>query len=127
MSCTLKQKLFFCRLGMKATVSELLKRIPGQSTEEWPMGEPFVEALRHGSMSVELYAPKDIDIQTPHDQDELYFIHSGSGELVIAGERHQFVGGMVFFVPAYVEHRFENFSSDFVAWVVFWGQKGGER
>ncbi|MCB1984118.1 MAG: cupin domain-containing protein [Nitrosomonas sp.] len=90
------------------------------------MGEPFVEALRHGSMSVELYAPKDTDVQTPHDQDELYFIHTGRGELIIAGERHLFEPGMVFFVPAHVEHRFENFSNDFAAWVVFWGPKGGE-
>lgn len=52
---------------MKATLTELMQRIPGQVTEEWPMGEPFAEAFRHGSMSVEVYAPKDTDIQTPHD------------------------------------------------------------
>ncbi|MCB1936510.1 MAG: cupin domain-containing protein [Nitrosomonas sp.] len=90
------------------------------------MGEPFAQAFRHGSMSVEVYAPREMDVQTPHDQDELYFIHSGQGELVIAGERHLFAPGMVFFVPAHVEHRFENFTSDFAAWVVFWGPKGGE-
>jgi len=111
---------------MKANLSDLLQRIPGKVTEDWPMGEPFTEAFRHGSMSVEVYAPKDIDVQTPHDQDELYFIHAGRGELVIAGERHLFAPGMVFFVPAHVEHRFENFTLDFVAWVVFWGPKGGE-
>jgi hypothetical protein len=33
---------------------------------------------------------------------------------------------MVFFVAAHVEHRFEQFSPDFVTWVVFWGPKGGE-
>ena len=48
---------------MKATLTELMQRIPGQVTEEWPMGEPFAEAFRHGSMSVEVYAPKDTDIQ----------------------------------------------------------------
>jgi mannose-6-phosphate isomerase-like protein (cupin superfamily) len=110
---------------MKATVSDLLQRIPGKVTEEWPMGEPF--AFAHGSMSVELYAPRSTDIQTPHDQDELYFIHSGCGEFVMAGERHSFEAGTVFFVPAYVEHRFENFSDDFSTWVVFWGPKGGEK
>lgn len=111
---------------MKANVSDLLKQIPGKVTEDWPMGEPFVEAFRHGSMSVELYVPKDIDTQTPHDRDELYFIYSGQGEFVIAGERHLFAPGMVFFVPAHIEHRFEKFSTDFAAWVVFWGPKGGE-
>jgi len=30
------------------------------------------------------------------------------------------------FVAAGEEHRFEAFSDDFAAWVVFWGEKGGE-
>jgi mannose-6-phosphate isomerase-like protein (cupin superfamily) len=111
---------------MKATASELLEHIPGEATAEWPMGEPFVSAFAHGSMSVELYSPDGIDTQTPHEQDELYFIHSGHGEFVLAGERHNFEAGTTFFVPANVEHRFENFSSNFSTWVVFWGPKGGE-
>ena len=32
----------------------------------------------------------------------------------------------VLFVPAGVEHRFDDFSDDFAAWVVFFGPKGGE-
>lgn len=111
---------------MKAIISDLMKRIPGKASEEWPMGEPFVQAFAHGSMSVEVYAPKGTDMQTPHDQDELYFIHSGRGEFVVGGDRHPFEPGMVFFVAAHVEHRFENFSPDFSTWVVFWGPKGGE-
>ncbi|MEQ1815122.1 MAG: cupin domain-containing protein, partial [Nitrosomonas sp.] len=111
---------------MKSTVADVLKKIPGKVCVEWPMGEPFAQAFSHGSMSVELYVPKGADIQTPHDQDELYFIHSGHGEFVVAGERHKFEPGMVFFLAAHVEHRFENFSPDFSTWVVFWGPKGGE-
>jgi len=111
---------------MKASISDLLQQIPGKITEDWPTGEPFAQAFRHGSMSVEVYAPKEFDPQTPHDQDELYFIHSGRGELVIDGERHLFEPGMAFFVPAHATHQFESFSADFVAWVVFWGPKGGE-
>ena len=98
---------------MKATVSDLLKKIPGKASKEWPMGEPFTQAFAHGSMSVELYAPKGTDIQTPHDQDELYFIHSGHGEFVVAGECYKFEAGMAFFVAANIEHRFENFFSGF--------------
>jgi mannose-6-phosphate isomerase-like protein (cupin superfamily) len=33
----------------------------------------------------------------------------------------------VLFVPAGVEHRFENFTDDFTTWVIFYGQKGGEK
>ena len=57
---------------MKATIAELLNKIPGKASAEWPMGEPFALAFAHGSMSVEIYTPKATDIQTPHDQDELY-------------------------------------------------------
>ena len=110
----------------KTTFEEVLSRIPGPVIEEWPMGERFAVALTHGTMSVEYYAPAGHDPQTPHEQDEVYFIHRGTGELVIGGERHSFKAGDCLFVAAGVAHRFENFSSDFGTWVVFWGPKGGE-
>ena len=77
-------------------------------------------------MSVEVFAPVGRDLQTPHTQDELYFIQRGAGELVIAGQRFQAAPGDAFFVAAGTEHRFENFTSDFVTWVVFYGPQGGE-
>lgn len=111
---------------MKASATELIKRLPGKVSDKWPMGECFVNAFSHGTMSVEFYAPIGIDPQTPHEQDELYFIHSGSGEFILADQRYTFTAGTTFFVPAGVEHRFVNFTDDFSTWVVFWGPKGGE-
>ena len=111
---------------MKAAASNLLLKLPGPVSVKWPQGERFARAFAHGSMSVEFYAPMGRDPQTPHTQDELYFIHAGSGEIVIAGERHACTPGDVFFVAASIEHRFENFSPDFSTWVVFWGPQGGE-
>jgi len=87
---------------------------------------PFVSLLRHGSMAVEYYAPVDVDEQTPHRQDELYFIASGSGIFYRDGERTDCRKGDVLFVPAGMDHRFENFSTDFATWVVFYGPDGGE-
>lgn len=46
---------------MKATLGELLQRIPGPVTAKWPQGEPFAVAMRHGSMTVELFAPVEAD------------------------------------------------------------------
>jgi mannose-6-phosphate isomerase-like protein (cupin superfamily) len=86
----------------------------------------FVELLRHGSMSIELYAPKGHDPQKPHAQDELYVVLSGSGMFFKAGERHPFGPGDMIFVEAGLEHRFENFGDDFATWVIFYGPKGGE-
>jgi mannose-6-phosphate isomerase-like protein (cupin superfamily) len=49
-----------------------------------------IEALKHGSLSVILYAPKVEDLQSPHDQDELYVVLSGSGEMVIPAYSNEF-------------------------------------
>lgn len=111
---------------MKASAAELLERLPGPATKQWPAGERFVEAFRHGSMSVELYAPVGSDPQAPHAQDELYFIHAGSGTFELDGVVHAFEAGDCFFVAAGVEHRFTQFTPGFAAWVVFWGPEGGE-
>jgi mannose-6-phosphate isomerase-like protein (cupin superfamily) len=111
---------------LKASISDLRRRLPGPKTAKWPDGERFVEAFAHGTLVVELYAPVGNDPQTPHDRDEVYFVASGSGDFVVAGEHARFGPGDALFVAAHVEHRFENFSADFAAWVVFYGPQGGE-
>lgn len=110
-----------------ATLAEILSRIPGPVGQRWPEGERFARALAHGTMSVELYAPRGTDPQSPHMQDELYVIAQGRGMFLNGGERHTFGPGDVLFVPAGVEHRFEAFSEDLAAWVIFWGPEGGEK
>lgn len=112
---------------MKANFAELLKTLPGPVSEKWPGGERFVKAFSHGSMTVELYAPVNHDPQTPHDQDELYFVMAGTSEFVLDDSRMQLTMGDAVFVPAGAVHRFENFSKEFSTWVVFWGPDGGER
>jgi mannose-6-phosphate isomerase-like protein (cupin superfamily) len=91
-----------------------------------PENKTFAEVLGHGSLSIEIYAPRGVDPQTPHRRDELYVVVSGRGEFVNGPDRHPFEPGDVLFVPAGVVHRFENFSDDFVTWVVFYGPDGGE-
>ncbi|GAC1309145.1 MAG: hypothetical protein NVSMB10_16010 [Steroidobacteraceae bacterium] len=111
---------------LQATAEEILARLPGPITALWPTGEPFSVALRHGSMSVELFAPRDIDVQTPHDQDELYFVYKGAATAWIAEDCLKISAGSAFFVPAHVAHRFGDMTPDFSVWVVFWGPSGGE-
>jgi mannose-6-phosphate isomerase-like protein (cupin superfamily) len=82
--------------------------------------------LEHGSMELRWYAPKGDDPQTPHDQDEIYIVASGSGTFLRAGERFPFTPGDALFVGAGVEHRFVDFSDDFAVWVIFYGPAGGE-
>lgn len=97
-----------------------LQRLPG------PQGEKSVLLFEHGSMVIKLYAPRGIDEQTPHSQDELYVVAQGSGEFVCEGTRQSFGPRDVLFAAAGVEHRFENFTDDFAVWVFFYGPEGGE-
>ena len=85
------------------------------------------EVFTHGSLLVGMYDPKNVDEQTPHDQDEVYFVRSGTGTFFNNGERVNLKVGDFLFVPAFAEHRFEDFSDDFSVWVVFYGVKGGEK
>lgn len=90
-------------------------------------GKPFTMVMKHGTMSVEYFAPQKTDTQTPHQQDELYVIARGHGKFNRNGELIEYKAGDVLFVPAGMEHRFENFTDDFATWVIFYGQTGGEK
>jgi len=82
--------------------------------------------LERGTLELGYYKPDGIDPQQPHTQDEIYIIQSGSGYFVNGDERQRFEPGEALFVPAGVIHRFEDFTDDFAAWVVFYGPEGGE-
>lgn len=86
----------------------------------------FETLFTHGTLSVEIYKPDGVDLQQPHDRDEVYIIISGTGEFLNGNERVSFKPGDFLFVPAYRKHRFENFSEDFATWVMFYGPPGGE-
>jgi mannose-6-phosphate isomerase-like protein (cupin superfamily) len=104
----------------KVTVEEALAHLPG------PKGERFAAVLEHGSLVVEIYAPREVDAQTPHTRDEVYVVISGSGFFVNGESREPFGEGDLLFVPAGIVHRFENFTNDLVVWVLFYGPVGGE-
>ncbi len=93
---------------------------------------PIIEGARsavlmtHGSMQLRYYAPRGVDAQTPHEQDEIYIVAAGSGFFVNGDQRHRFGPGDALFVAAGVEHRFEDFTDDFGTWVIFYGPQGGE-
>ena len=86
----------------------------------------FLEVFGHGSLEVEVYKPHLKDKQTPHERDEIYVIISGSGKFLNGKSTISFKAGDFLFVPAGIEHRFINFTSDFSTWVFFYGPHGGE-
>jgi mannose-6-phosphate isomerase-like protein (cupin superfamily) len=108
-------------VSFRFTVAQGFARLPG------PQGERFTPLFRHGSLEIELYAPRGNDPQTPHTRDEVYVVVSGSGRFVNGPTRERFGAGDLLFVPAGVEHRFEEFTDDLVVWVMFYGPPGGEE
>ena len=111
---------------MKATLAEALAKLPRPATPDWPDGVFDAQAFAHGTMSLEVFAPRGTDHQKPHDQDEIYIVVAGRSDFVLEDERLTASAGDALFVRAGQPHRFEGMSDDFVTWVVFWGPSGGE-
>jgi mannose-6-phosphate isomerase-like protein (cupin superfamily) len=89
-------------------------------------GATFATLLESGSLTVEIYRPRGTDLQQPHNRNELYVVIAGRGVFEHNGVRRPFEAGEVIFVPAWDEHRFEEFSDDFATWVIFYGPIGGD-
>ena len=72
--------------------------------------KPYLEFLKHPSLSVGLYVlpAGGIDGQQPHTEDEVYYVVSGQGRFSHAGEDRAVQAGSVLFVAAGVEHRFHS-------------------
>src|SRR5437016_3105590 len=92
-------------------LADVLGRLPT------PEGKPFIVAFEHGTLSVELFAPRGVDTQQPHTRDEVYVVVRGEGFFVNGPDRHHFGSGDVLFVPAGIEHHFEEFTDDLAVWV----------
>jgi len=92
-----------------------------------PPGHLAVPIFSHGSLIVELYTPAGRDPQKPHTRDEVYFVTRGKGFFFDGEQSYPVEPGSFLFVPAGHVHRFEDFSSDFAVWVVFYGPEGGEQ
>ena len=105
----------------KVDFSEALAGLP------CPGGERFRTMFEHGTLQVEVYAPRGTDPQTPHTRDEAYIVVHGKGVFVSDEGRQPFGPGDFLFAPAGVEHRFEEFSDDLAVWVIFYGPEGGEK
>src|SRR5215467_9834008 len=90
-----------------------------------PEGKRSVAVFEHGTLQVKLYAPREYDAQQPHSRDEIYVVARGEGWFLNGERRHRFAPHDVLFAKAGVAHRFEEFSDDFLVWVLFYGPEGG--
>src|SRR5688572_5499221 len=58
-----------------------------------PGAQRFATVFEHGSLEVEIYAPRGVDHQKPHTRDEVYVVAVGSGQYVCGDSRQPFGPG----------------------------------
>jgi quercetin dioxygenase-like cupin family protein len=81
----------------------------------------YQEFLRLPSMSAGLYvlAAGATDAQSPHHEDEMYYVVRGKGRFRAGDEDQEVSAGSVLFVAAEVEHRFYDITEELAALVFF--------
>ena len=110
----------------KADRSSVMRFAEVQGSIPGPAGERAITVMHRGPLDVALSLPLRPSLQTPHEQDEIYFIIRGRGVLIHASKRDPFEPGDLLFVAAGIEHQFEDISEDLALWRVFYGPRGGE-
>jgi len=84
-------------------------------------GDGYSEFLRVPTMSVGVYVlpAGGVDRQTPHTEDEIYYVIRGRGQLRHGEHESPATPGEVLFVPARRAHHFHSITEELVLLVVF--------
>jgi mannose-6-phosphate isomerase-like protein (cupin superfamily) len=83
--------------------------------------KPYLEFLKEDALSMGLYVlpAGGTDGQSPHTEDEVYYIVSGRGMFLHAGENVAVQAGSILYVAAHIEHRFHSITEDLSILVFF--------
>ena len=84
-------------------------------------GRPFAEVVRSHDLSVGVYVlpAGATDHQSPHTEDEVYYIISGRGRISVGDDDRAIQAGSIVFVAADVPHRFHDIAEELVILVAF--------
>jgi mannose-6-phosphate isomerase-like protein (cupin superfamily) len=84
-------------------------------------GEPWHEFFRVPDLSLGLYvlAAGGVDGQSPHGQDEIYYVVSGRGTLSVNDVDTPAHPGSILYVAAHADHRFHSITEDLTLLVFF--------
>ncbi len=84
-------------------------------------GQDYLEFLKVPGLSVGLYTlpAGGVDKQTPHTEDEIYYVLDGSATILVGGENREVSTGSLIYVPANVEHNFHSIINELRLLVVF--------
>jgi mannose-6-phosphate isomerase-like protein (cupin superfamily) len=98
----------------------------GRYTAPGDTGADYVEHLRRPDLSVGTYSlrPGAVDTQSPHTEDEIYFVTAGRGRFTSGGRTVDVAPGTTLFVLAHEAHFFHDITED-LALLVFFGPAEG--
>lgn len=82
---------------------------------------PYLEFLKVPDLSVGLYVlpAGGTDPQSPHTEDEVYYVISGKARIKVAEEDHAVQAGSLVYVAKNVEHRFHSIEENLTVLVFF--------
>lgn len=84
-------------------------------------GKLYHEFLRVPALSAGIYelAAGAVDPQTPHEQDEIYYVIAGRAHIRVDEEDRPIQPGDTIYVAAHVPHRFHTITEDLTLLVLF--------
>jgi mannose-6-phosphate isomerase-like protein (cupin superfamily) len=96
---------------------ELLELIKQQSRS----GKSYLEFLHVPDLSMGVYQllEGDTDIQSPHTEDEIYYVVEGKAKIKVAEEDRDVRSGSVIYVAKNVPHKFHSIEKDLILLVFF--------
>lgn len=99
----------------------LFRALGTEDAERAAAGHAYREFLRVPSMSAGVYTlgAGAIDTQSPHREDEVYYVVRGRARMRAGAEDRIVVQGTVIFVAAGVEHRFYDIVEELSVLVLF--------
>lgn len=94
---------------------------PDVARDQAASGNPYLQFLSKTTLSLGLYVlpAGSEDTQSPHAEDEIYYVVSGRAAIDVAGERRPVVPGSIVYVARHVEHRFVDITEDLSLLVFF--------
>ena len=83
--------------------------------------KPYLEFLKVPDLSMGLYIllANGTDPQSPHTEDEVYYVVSGQAKIKVADEDRDVQAGSIIYVAKNVEHRFHSIEEELKVIVFF--------
>ncbi len=83
--------------------------------------KPYLEFLNVPALSMGLYVlpAGGTDSQSPHTEDEVYYVVSGRAQIRVADEERRVQAGSIIYVAKNVEHRFHSIEAQLTVLVFF--------